>query len=147
MQDQINAHLKQALLGGDTQRVTVLRGLKTAITYAEVAAGKKDTGLSDEEILNLFHKEAKKRQDSADLYAQAGEPGRAEAELAEKAIIDAYLPTQLSEDEIAAAVTAVIAELGAQGQQAMGQVIGAVKAKLGQAADGATIARIVKASL
>jgi uncharacterized protein YqeY len=95
----------------------------------------------------VFAKESKKRQESADLYKQGSDDQRAQAELTEKAIIDAYLPAQLSEEEIAAMVEEVIAQTDASGPQAMGQVIGQVKAKAGASADGAVIARIAREKL
>ncbi len=147
IKDRIAQDLKQALLEGDKFKVTVLRGLKSAIGYAEVAEGKRDTGLSDDQIIALLQKEAKKRQESADLYQKASDTERAEKELAEKAIVEVYLPAQLSESEVAAHVDAVISELNAQDSKAMGQVIGAVKAKTNGAADGALIARLVKERL
>ena len=81
------------------------------------------------------------------MYRQGGDNTRAEAELSEKAIIEEYLPAQLSESEIAAIVDQVINETGAEGQQAMGQVIGAVRAKTKGSADGALIARLTKEKL
>jgi hypothetical protein len=144
----LNDDVKAAMLAGDSLRLETLRSLKTAIQYADVAAKKQaDGGISDDEILSLFAREAKKRQDSADLYVQGNAPERAEKELAEKAIIETYLPAQLSEAELASIIDAVIAEQGAAGPQAMGKVIGAVKAKTGTAADGALVARLVKERL
>ena len=147
IQDQITKDLKEALLQGDKVKATVLRGLKSVVGYAEVAAGKRDTGLGDAETITLFQKEAKKRQESADLYLKAGDQERADKELAEKKIIEVYLPAQLSETEIAEQVDAVIAELGATDSKMMGQVIAGVKVRTGGAADGAIIARITKERL
>jgi uncharacterized protein YqeY len=147
IQEQLVKDLKEALLKGDKTKATVLRGLKSTIGYAEVAAGKRDAGLGEDEIIALFQKEAKKRQDSADLYAKAGEQDRANKELAEKAIIEVYLPAQLSEDEVARYVDEVIGELGAQDMKDMGKVIAGVKNRTGAAADGAIIARLVKERL
>lgn len=145
--DQINQDLKKALLEGDTFRATVLRGLKSAIGYAEVATGKRDEGLSDDEVITLFQKEAKKRQESADMYAKAGDNDRATKELDEKAIIGEYLPAELTEDEIVKLVDAAVRELDAATMASMGQVIGAVKAQAKGAADGAVVARLVKERL
>jgi uncharacterized protein YqeY len=128
--------------------VTTLRGLKSVILNEKVAKGTRDTIMPDADVEALLGKEAKKRQESADLYVQGGDDqGRAEAELAEKAIIEAYLPEQLSEDEIIQLVEAAIAEIDAQGPATMGQVIGKVKAQAGAAADGSLIARIAKEKL
>src|SRR6266540_2697433 len=129
LKQQIEQDLKQALLSGDKERALTLRSLKSVILYAEVAQGSRDEGLADDAIIVLFSKEAKKRQESADLYIRGGAEERAAKELAEKKIIEAYLPQQLSDDELRAIVAAVIAETDAQGMAAMGQVIGAVKQK------------------
>lgn len=144
---RIEQDLKTALLAGDKQRATVLRGLKSAILYVEVAKGLREQGLPDEEIITLLYKEAKKRQESADLYAKGGSEDRQTTELAEKAIIEEYLPKQLDETEIAAVIDTVIADLGITSSQAMGQVIGAVKQRTAGATDGALIARLVKERL
>jgi uncharacterized protein YqeY len=147
LEQQIEQDIKAAQLGGDKFRLTTLRGVKATLLNVKVATGKRDSGLSDEEVLPILAKEAKKRQESADLYVQGGAQERADQELAEKAIIDAYLPAQLSEAEIARLVDQVITETGAQGPAALGQVIGQVKGRAGASADGATIARLVKEKL
>lgn len=148
IRQQIDDDLKAALLGGDSIGVDTLRGLKSVILYADVAAKKRDTGgIPDDEIMVLLAKEAKKRQESADLYVKGGAQERADKELTEKAIIEGYLPEQMSDEEITRVVNEVIAEQGAEGIQAMGKVIGAVKAKTGSAADGAKIAQLVKERL
>jgi uncharacterized protein YqeY len=147
IKQQLNDDVKAAMLSGDALRLETLRGLKSAILYAEVAAKNREVGLSDEEIQTLFAKEAKKRQESADLYVQGGSKERAEKELAEKVIIETYLPQQLSEAELQEIIAAAVAAEDASGPQAMGKVIGAVKAQVGNTADGALIARLVKESL
>jgi uncharacterized protein len=147
LKQQLEQDVKKALLSGDKGLATVLRGLKSVILYAEVAKGARDEGLSDEEIIALFSKEAKKRQESADLYRKGGDESRASAELAEKTIIEAYLPKQLTDDELIRIVDSTIAELGMSDVQAMGQVIGQVKQKTAGQADGARIARLVKQRL
>jgi uncharacterized protein YqeY len=148
IRQQLDDDVKAALLAGDSLRVDTLRGLKSTILYADVAAKKRDTGgISDDEILSLFAKEAKKRQESADLYVQGGSQERADKELTEKIIIESYLPEQLSEQELVQLIDDVIAEQGAEGMQAMGKVIGAVKSKVGNTADGAKVAELVKERL
>ncbi len=147
IKQQLQDDVKAAMLAGDSARVETLRGLKSVILYAEVAAGKREDGLSDDEIQALFAKEAKKRQESADLYMQGGAPDRAQKELSEKALIETYLPAQLSEAEIRAIIDEVIVVQGAVGLQAMGAVIGAVKQRTGSTADGGVIARLVKEKL
>lgn len=147
VQVQIDQDLKAALLGGDKVLATTLRGLKSAILYAEVAAGKRDTGLSDDEITILLQKEAKKRQESADLFTRGGNQEKADAELKELQVIGKYLPEMIGEDDITKEVQAAITDLSASSVQDMGKVIGAVKAKLGNRADGALIAKITKEKL
>jgi len=143
----INQDLKQAMLAGDKILVTTLRGLKSALLYAEVAKGLREQGLPDQQVIELLGKEAKKRQESVDLYTQGGSPERAEAELAEKKVIEKYLPAQLSEAAVRELVTDVIAEIGATDMTAMGSVMTAVKERTQGTADGALIANIVREAL
>lgn len=147
LEQKIDEDLKAALLAGEKDRATTLRGLKATLLNAKISTGKRDTGLGDEEVQALLVKQAKQRQESADMYKQGGDQGRADQELAEKAIIEQYLPEQLSEATIAKLIDEAIAATGASGPQAMGQIIGQVKAKAGATADGAVIARLVKEKL
>lgn len=147
LEDKLEQDLKAAMLAGDSQKVSVLRGVKTVLLNVKIATGKRDSGLSDEEVLPQLAKQAKQRQESADLYVQGGNQAKADDELAEKAIIESYLPAQLGEDELKDMIDKVIGETGAAGPAAIGQVIGQVKAKTGAAADGAMIARLVKEKL
>ena len=147
LKSQIENDVKAALLGGDRFRAEVLRGLKAAILNEEVAKGKRDEGLDDASIEQLIAKEVKKRLDSVQQYTDAARPELAEAEQAEAKVLQEYLPEQLSEDEIKKTIDETVAALGVSGPQAMGQVIGAVKGKLGSSADGGTIARLVKEAL
>ena len=133
LEERIEQDIKTALLAGDKVKATTLRGLKAVLLNVKVATGKRESGLSDDEVLPVLAKEAKQRQESADLYVQGGNQAKADAELTEKALIKTYLPTQLSETEVAALVDTVIAQTGASGPAAMGQVIGQVKAKAGPA--------------
>src|SRR5437868_1714262 len=128
------------MLAGDKTLVTTLRGLKSAILNIEIEKGSREQGLTDEEVIQVFSKEAKKRQESADLYTQGGNQEKADAELTEKVVIEKYLPAQVSQDELAAAIDQIIKDTGVQGMQAMGQVIGAVKQQFGASADGSTVA-------
>jgi len=147
LEQRIEQDLKTALLAGDAQRVTVLRGLKSVLLNEKVATGKRESGLKDDEVLPILVKEAKKRQESADLYVQGGSKDRADAELAEKKIIEAYLPEKLGEEEIAQLIDEAIKQTGATEQKDMGKVIGAVRAKAGASADGALIAKLAKEKL
>jgi hypothetical protein len=141
---QIERDLKVAMLARDTSKVSALRGLKSTFLYAKVAAGTRDRELADDEAIRLLQKEAKKRDESADLYAKGGENSRAEQELSEKKIIEQYLPTKLSEDKLVEVIDSVIST---NPDFNMGQIIGEVKNKTAGTADGADIARIVKEKL
>jgi len=147
LKEQINNDLKAALLGGDRFKGEVLRGLKSAILDEEVKQNKRDEGLDDTTIEQLIAREIKKRNDSATQYAAANRPELSETELKEAEVIKAYLPAQVSEEEILAAIKKAIADLGVSDMSGMGQVIGAVKKELGNSADGSLIAQLVKNTL
>jgi len=144
---QLDNDIKTALLGGDRFRGDVLRNLKAVILNEEVAKGLREEGLDDASIEQLIAREVKKRVDSAQQYEAAGRPELAETEKSEITILEVYLPEQLSEEDIKKTVDETITAFGVSGPQAMGQVIGAVKGKLGNSADGATVARVVKEAL
>jgi len=147
LKDKINNDLKAALLGGDHFKTEVLRGIKAVILNEEVSQGKRDDGLDDSVIEQLLAREVKKRNESASIYDGADRPELAENERAELKIISQYLPDQLSEDDIKAVVLKYIEELGVNNPSGFGQVIGAVKKELGNSADGALVARLVKEAL
>jgi uncharacterized protein YqeY len=147
LKEQIQSDMKAALLGGNRFEGDVLRGLKAAILNEEVAANKRDEGLSDDEIERIVAKEVKKRQESIRLYDENGRPELADNERQEAAVIERYLPKQLSESEIIAIVEETIDEMGATGMQSMGLVMKAVKEKVGNTADGALLAKTVKEKL
>lgn len=147
LKQRIEADTKAALLGGDRFVGETLRNLKAAILNEEVATGKRDEGLEDDEIEKIIAREVKKRNESINLYEQNDRAELAEQEKKELAVLAAYLPQQLSEVELKEIIAAKISELGVSGPQAMGQVIGAVKAQAGTAADGAVVARLVKEAL
>ncbi|HCM52054.1 TPA: hypothetical protein DIS56_02895 [Candidatus Saccharibacteria bacterium] len=146
MQDQIEDNLKQAMLAGDKTKAETLKTLKNALQYEAINLGSKDK-LTDEQVQKVLAREAKKRQETADIYKNAGVTERAEVELAEKVIIEQYLPQQASEADIQAAVKEAIAATGASSVADMGKIIAVVRAKLGASADGATIANIAKDKL
>lgn len=145
IETQLEQDIKTAMLAGAKDRVLTLKTIKSVLLSAKVAGGTRDSLLPDADVIALFSKEAKKRQESADLYKQGGNDVKAEAELSEKAIIETYLPAQLSAAEIAAIIDEVIAQLG--DKAAMSPVIGQVKARTNGAADGALIAKLVKEKL
>lgn len=148
LEDRISQDLKAAMLAGQQQRVMTLRGLKSAILYEKVAKkADRESAMDDDAVIALLAREAKKRQESADLYKRGNNLDKAEAELQEKAIIDVYLPQQLSKTELSDLVDKAIQSLGATEPSQMGKVIGMVKQQAGAAADGATLARMVKERL
>lgn len=147
LKERINADLKSAMLSRDTLKTQTLQGLKAAILNEEVAKKVRDTGLDEASIEQVVAREAKKRVEAADLFDKGGNAESANKERAEKEILDAYLPEQMSNDDIQEIINSVVAELKPEGPKDMGRVIGAVKAKTGNSADGALVAKLVKESL
>ncbi len=147
LEKRIEQDLKTALLAGDRLKIDTLRSIKSALLYYKVEKGKRDSGLNHEEEISVIAKESKKRSESAELYIKGGNQEKATTELAEKKIIDQYLPEQLSEDALLEIVLATIKDLRVDDQSAMGKVIAAVKQKTGGAANGGLIARLVKENL
>jgi uncharacterized protein YqeY len=147
LKERIQNDLKAALLGGDRFVAETLRTLKAAILNEEVATGKRDEGLGDETMEKIIAKEVKKRNESAALYDQNMREDAAANERREAEILGKYLPEQLNDAELKTIVDAKVAELDATGPQMMGQVIGAVKQEVGNRADGAKVAELVKQAL
>lgn len=145
--ERIAANFKDAMLARDSFKTELLSGLKAAILNEEVAKGARDTGLSEEAIVQLIAREAKKRDEAAGLFEQGGNLESASKERREAEVLKTYLPEQMSEEEVKALVETVIAEEKPEGMKDMGRVIGAVKAKAGNSADGALVAKLVKESL
>lgn len=143
----IQSDLKTAMLAGDKSRASVLNMLKSVILNEEIAKGVRETGLQDDAVLQLLQKELKKRVDAAELYKNADDEDRAAAELAESEIIAQYLPKQMDDSKLEEVVNEQIAVIEPDGMKDMGKVIGAVKAKVGQQADGARVAQLVKQKL
>ncbi len=147
LKERIDNDLKAALLGGDRFKSETLRGLKAAILNEEVAQNKRTEGLGDLANEQIVARELKKRNESAMLYEQNGRADMAADERREAEILSVYLPAQLGEEELKAVVEATIQQLGANGMGDMGKVIGTVKSKVGNTADGAKIAELVKQAL
>ena len=143
LKKQINADLKTAMLARNAFETTVLRGLKASILDEEVKLGKREEGLDNSEIETLVAREVKKRKEAASLLDEE----RAENELKEAEILSKYLPEMASEDEIRTAVKAEISAMGEVSVKQMGAIIGKIKAKFGNSADGAVLAKIVKEEL
>ena len=147
IKEQLDQDIKVAMLGGDKRLVSVLRTIKSAILDKEVNSGARESGLEESVVIELLQKEQKKRLEAAKLYEEANDAERAGQEKYEAEMLAKYLPKQLSEDELGAVVEEVIAGLDSPTMQQMGQVIGAVKAKVGPAGDRAIIAKLVKENL
>ena len=147
LKQRIQDDLKAALLGGDRFVGETLRTLKAAILNEEVAQNKRDEGLDDATIEQIIAKEVKKRNEAATLYEQNDRAESAASERREAEILSVYLPQQLSEADVQAIVAAKVAKLGATDAKMMGQVIGAVKKEVGNTADGALVAKLVKEAL
>jgi uncharacterized protein YqeY len=145
LQEDLNAAIK----GRDELRSSTLRLTLTAITKEEVA-GKEKRELSDDEVLKVITKEAKKRREAADAFAQGGRTESAEREKAEGEILADYLPRQLSEEELKQIVVQAVEEAraaGAEGPRAMGQVMKIVNPKVAGLAEGGRVAALVKQQL
>jgi uncharacterized protein YqeY len=128
MRDKINDDLKTAMKAGDKDRVGTLRLINSAIKSADIDARPKDK-ISDTDILTVMAKMIKQRRDSIEQFTAGGRPELAAKEAAEIAVIESYMPAQMSEADAKAAIAAVIKETGAAGPKDMGKVMGALKAK------------------
>ena len=142
LREQITADFKQAMLNHDEVKKTTLNGLKSASRYKEVEKGA-GAELDDAEIEAVVASQVKSRNDSIAIYEQSGETERANKERAERDILMAYLPKQLTDDELKAKVVAII-EQGGFTQADFGKIMGKAKAEIGNAAEGGAIAATVK---
>jgi len=142
--DQLTIDPKESMKSGDKFRTEVLRGLKSAIKYAEIEA---DGEMSDQDVEVVIAKQAKQRRDSIEEFKKGGREDLVEREAAELVILEAYLPEQMSEDEIRAIVESAIAELGVTDMKGMGQVMKRVMADLQGQADGKVVNQIVRECL
>jgi len=140
--DKINDDIKTAMKAGDKLRLETLRSIRAGILEFEKSGI--DRAMTDEDGIAILNKAAKKRRDAIEQYTQAGRPDAAAQEQAELEIIMAYLPAQMSADEVKAAVSAIIAETGAAGPGDFGKVIGAAMKSLKGKADGGLIQSLVK---
>src|SRR5215470_7714510 len=127
LRDDINAALKDAMKSGDKRRVSTLRLVNSALKNADIEARGHGKTLSDDDLLSLLQKMIKQRQESVELYEKGARADLAEQERAEITIISAYLPAQMSEAEVNAAIAAVVREIGAAGMKDMGKVMAALK--------------------
>ena len=145
---RIDQDLKEAMKSGDKNRINTVRAIRAAFLEKEVSirvGGKAE--LSEEQELEVVMSLAKKRKDSIQQYKDAGRTDLAETEQAELAVIETYLPAQMPDDEIEAAVKKIIAQLGATSMKDMGKVMGAAMKTLKGKADGGKVQAIVKSVL
>ncbi|MFC7859694.1 GatB/YqeY domain-containing protein [Arthrobacter koreensis] len=146
LQADVTAHMK----AGRKLELTTVRNVLGEIGTRE-KSGKTPVDLTDQEVISLLQKEAAKRRDTARIYVEAGQQDRADAEIAEAAVIEAYLPQALSEEDVTAIVDSVIAELKASGTElgmrSMGQVMKPVTAKVAGRYDGKAVSDIVRSRL
>jgi uncharacterized protein YqeY len=146
LKEKLQTDLSAAMKARDEVRTRTLRMALTAVTNEEVA-GKQARELSDDEVVKVLQREAKKRREAAEAFAEAGRAEQAEAERQEGVVLDEYLPAQLSDEELTALVAGAIAEVGAEGPRAMGQVMKAVTPKVAGRADGRRVSAEVKRQL
>jgi uncharacterized protein YqeY len=146
LKDQLRTDLTAAMKARDQTRTRTLRMTLTAITNQEVS-GDVAHDLTDEEITKILTREAKRRREAATAFADAGRDDQAQAERAEEEVLAGYLPAQLSDDELAALVTAAIAETGASGAAGIGKVMKVVTPQVAGRADGSRVAAIVRSRL
>lgn len=143
---EIMAAMKDAMKAKDQNALTSLRAVKSAILLAQTESGAK-TELTEDQELKLLQKLVKQRKDSAVIFAEQGRDDLAQPELDQVAVIEQFLPEQLSEAEIEAIVTDIITKTGAVGMKDMGKVMGMASAALTGKADGKTISTIVRSKL
>ena len=136
--DQVSEDIKKAMLAKDKVALDALRGIKKEFLEAKTAKGS-DGELHDDRALQILQKLVKQRKESAEMYTAANRPELAEEELAQCKIIEQYLPAMLSEDELAEALKAIIAQVGAAGPQDMGKVMGVATKQLAGKAEGKAI--------
>lgn len=144
MEEKLKEDLKQAQLSRDEVKVSTLRLLISEINNARISKGE---DLNEEDILGVVRREAKKRKEAAEAFRSGDREEQARKEEAELAILEAYLPAQLSTEELTKLVEDSITELGAKSPSDMGKVIGRVLSKSGGAADGSTVSALVKEKL
>ena len=146
IKETLQKDLTEAIRGRNEITSGTIRMVLTAITNEEVA-GKGARVLSDEEVISVLSREAKKRREAAEAFETAGRTDKAALEKSEGEVIAKYLPAQLSEADIASIIAEAIASTGAQGPADMGKVMGAVKPKIAGKADGGVVSALVKAAL
>ena len=140
---QLMEEIKNAMRAKDTIALEALRAIKSEILLAQTASGNKEE-ISEADEIKLLQKLVKTRKDSAKIFTEQNRMDLAEPELAQIAVIEKFLPVQLSEEEVEAIISKIIAETGASGIASMGKVMGLATAQIGGQAEGKVISGIVK---
>jgi uncharacterized protein YqeY len=146
LKETLKSDLTEAIRSSNKVVSGTIRMVLTAITNEEVS-GKEARVLSEDEIITVLSREAKKRREAAEEFAKANRPDKAAEEKAEGEVIAKYLPAQLSEEDIKKMIAAAVASTGATGPGDMGKVMGAIKPQIAGKADGALVSSLVKAAL
>ena len=141
--DTVSADIKAAMLARDKVRLEALRGVKKEFLEAKTAKGG-DGELADDAAMKILVKMVKQRKESAAIYVEQNRPELAEEELAQAAVIESYLPKQMSEEELTAALKAIIEKVGATSAKDMGKVMGTATKELAGNADGKAISAKVR---
>ena len=141
--DTISDDIKKAMLARDAQRLDALRGIKKEFLEAKTAKGS-DGNLTDERATQILAKMIKQRNESAAIYTEQNRPELAETELAQAAIIEEYMPKQLTDEELTSALKEIIARVGATSPKEMGKVMGVASRELAGKAEGRVISAKVK---
>jgi uncharacterized protein YqeY len=141
---RLSLQIQEALKAGDRTRLDTLRLLATAVRNREVELGR---DLSDEDLVEVAAREVKRRKEAAEAYERGGRPELAQKERNEQAVLEAYLPEPLSEEEVRAAVDEAIAATGAAGPDDLGKVMGQVMGRLKGRVDGSEVNRLVRERL
>ncbi len=147
MKDKLQEELKQSMLAKNAEKTSVLRLLLSAINYYETNKGGAGYSATDEDVLSVIGAQAKQRKDSIEQYTTAGRTELADKEKAELAILENYMPEQMSEDEVSKLVDEAVAQTGATSMSDIGKVMGALMPKVKGRADGGVVSNLVKSKL
>lgn len=139
-EEKINADIKTAMLAKDSKKLEALRAIKNVVIILKTSP----EGISDDSVMKTIQKEVKKRKESADIYTQQNRADLAEVELFQAGIMEAYLPKQLSEDEVRTELKNIISQTGASSPADMGKVMGAASKALAGKADNKMVSQLVK---
>jgi uncharacterized protein YqeY len=147
LRERFTQEMKDAMKGGDKSRLAAIRMIQAALKDRDIEARGAGKEVSEEDILALLQKMVKSRQESLAMYEQAGREDLAGVERGEIAVIQSFLPAQMSDEDVKAAIAAAITETGATAMKDMGKVVGVLKAKFTGQMDFAKASALVKAAL